>query len=159
MIQKKEGDEFEVETKKKSDSDRKQNDPYGKKKIEFLEHVNEIELIAGIVGITVALVYQGIWVAIAVAIGVIFLESIILVEISTAKNVAKIRKQNEGIERALISLHASLQQKTHEEVLTDLQMLPDEEEEENDPYKWYKIAGWSALFIALTFLINHFFDS
>lgn len=115
----------------------KKGDPYGKKKIEFLEHVNEIELVAGIVAIAVALVYQGIWVAIGVTIGVVFLESVILVEINTAKSVMKLRKQNERIEGLLLELLRNADSaavSTHDD---------DEEEEKEDPYKWHKIAGWS----------------
>lgn len=143
-----------------TDSQQKKEDPYGKRKIQFLEQVNEIELIVGIVGITVALVYQGIWVAIGITIGVIFLESVILVEINTAKNMVKLCKQNDRIESYLFDLQASMLQQTEGEATSPFFQVQeeDDEDEEEDPYKWYKIAGWSAFFIALTFLVDYFFS-
>lgn len=135
----------------------KNNDPYGKKKIKFLEHVNEIELVAGIVAIAVALVYEGIFVAIAVAIGVIFLESIILVEISTAKNVAKLRQQNERIESYLKAIHDNNIQNLQTKPPSIEETNNYDEYEKKDLYKWHKIVAWSVFFIAITFLINHFF--
>lgn len=122
------------------------------KKIKFLEHINEIELISGIVAITVAFLYQGIWIALGIAIGVIFLEAIILVEISTAKSLVKLRKQNDRIEEYL----RTLLQRTGGADVSPL-LAQEEKEEREDPYKWHKIAGWSALFIALTLVGNYFF--
>lgn len=128
-------------------------DSYGQEKIEFLEHVNEIELVAGIVAITVALVYQGIWVALGIAIGVVFLESVILVGINTANSVVKLRKQNERIERLLLEFLQNADSAAISTYVDDV----DEEEDKEDPLKWHKIAGWSVLFIALTFSVNYWF--
>lgn len=134
-------------------------DPYGTKTIQLLEQFNEIELIVGIVGIVLAIIYQGIWVAIGIAIGVVFLESVILVEINTAKNVVKLRKQNERIERHLLALQTLALQNAESETILASMAHDDltDEEEEKDPYKWHKIVGWSVLFIALTLLGNYFF--
>ncbi len=136
---------------------KKPEDRYGDKKIVFLEHVNEIELIVGIVGIAVAFIYQGIWVALGVAIGVVFLESIILVEISTAKNVVKLRKQNERIERYLYELKSGEINDSDEKTAIPFSMTDEDDQEEYDPYKWFKIVGWSVFFITVTLVVNHFF--
>lgn len=127
---------------------------YGERYIEWAEIASEVEVIIGIVTVSLIIIYGGgFWVAVGTAVGFIVLECFTLLVVAVSWNVVALRKELDGMRRAMLTSGLVTPESFPVPAPSD---EDDEDEEEDTRTKVLRMLGISASVIAGIVLVRWF---
>lgn len=141
-----------------SGKDDKDEDKYGEKYVDLVSTVSEIEVIIGIVTVSLILIYElNFWYALGTAFGFFIIEALTLLVLSIAENVVQLRKQVDRFSLALAEAgivdDSPVLTALKESAAAGLAEEANEDEDEGNP--WPRIIGISLAIIAVNVLIRY----